>query len=207
MGTNYVGTEHLLLGLLVEGEGVAAHVLQDLGANLEKVRGELDRLLKSGTETGEGVRAPVRTLRDFGIHFWPEVTGTASRLAAEQHTSVGPEHLLLAALDADPLVRRMLAALGIDEDRIAAARRIATPPDRLLELRREYEARAAELGEWRDRPFRSPDVPRQVERRVRSRPSTDAEREALRRLRAELHEAEKRWRAGEEPAAGESEAG
>src|ERR1039458_4425167 len=44
MGTNYVGTEHLLLGLLVEGEGVAAHVLQDLGANLEKVRGELDRL-------------------------------------------------------------------------------------------------------------------------------------------------------------------
>jgi len=45
MGNNYVGTEHLLLGLLIEGEGIAAHVLEDLGANLEKVRGEIDRLL------------------------------------------------------------------------------------------------------------------------------------------------------------------
>ncbi len=45
MGNNYVGTEHLLLGLLIEGEGIAAHVLEDLGANLEKVRGEIDKLL------------------------------------------------------------------------------------------------------------------------------------------------------------------
>jgi len=45
MGHNYVGTEHLLLGLLIEGEGIAAHVLEDLGANLEKVRSEIERLL------------------------------------------------------------------------------------------------------------------------------------------------------------------
>ncbi len=45
MGNNYVGTEHLLLGLLIEGEGIAAHVLEDLGANLEKVRGEIEKLL------------------------------------------------------------------------------------------------------------------------------------------------------------------
>jgi ATP-dependent Clp protease ATP-binding subunit ClpC len=51
MGNNYVGTEHLLLGLLIEGEGIAAHVLEDLGASLEKVRGEIDRLLhESGLE-------------------------------------------------------------------------------------------------------------------------------------------------------------
>lgn len=51
MGNNYVGTEHLLLGLLIEGEGIAAHVLDDLGANLEKVRGEIDHLLaESGVE-------------------------------------------------------------------------------------------------------------------------------------------------------------
>ncbi len=51
MGNNYVGTEHLLLGLLIEGEGIAAHVLEDLGANLEKVRTETDRLLhESGIE-------------------------------------------------------------------------------------------------------------------------------------------------------------
>ncbi len=46
MNNTYVGTEHLLLGLLIEGEGIAAHVLEDLGANQEKVRHELDSLLK-----------------------------------------------------------------------------------------------------------------------------------------------------------------
>jgi ATP-dependent Clp protease ATP-binding subunit ClpC len=51
MGNNYVGTEHLLLGLLIEGEGIAAHVLEDLGANLEKVRSEIEKLLhESGLE-------------------------------------------------------------------------------------------------------------------------------------------------------------
>src|SRR5258707_5841377 len=45
IGHNYVGTEHLLLGLLIEGEGIAAHVLEDLGATLEKIRSEIERLL------------------------------------------------------------------------------------------------------------------------------------------------------------------
>jgi ATP-dependent Clp protease ATP-binding subunit ClpC len=49
MGHNYVGTEHLLLGLLIEGEGIAAHVLEDLGATLEKVRAEIERLLHDST--------------------------------------------------------------------------------------------------------------------------------------------------------------
>ena len=47
MGHNYVGTEHLLLGLLIEGEGIAAHVLEDLGVRLEATRGEIERLLVS----------------------------------------------------------------------------------------------------------------------------------------------------------------
>jgi ATP-dependent Clp protease ATP-binding subunit ClpA len=49
MGDGFVGTEHLLLGLLVEGEGIAAHVLQDLGASLDKVRTEIDAVRKAGT--------------------------------------------------------------------------------------------------------------------------------------------------------------
>jgi ATP-dependent Clp protease ATP-binding subunit ClpC len=44
MGHNYVGSEHLLLGLLTEGEGIAAHVLGDLGATLDTVRAEIERL-------------------------------------------------------------------------------------------------------------------------------------------------------------------
>jgi ATP-dependent Clp protease ATP-binding subunit ClpA len=50
MGHNNVGTEHLLLGLLLEGEAIAAHVLQDLGATVEKVRPEIERLLADGAE-------------------------------------------------------------------------------------------------------------------------------------------------------------
>jgi ATP-dependent Clp protease ATP-binding subunit ClpC len=50
MGHNYVGTEHLLLGLLIEGEGIAAHVLEDLGASLEKVRAEIERLLHDSSQ-------------------------------------------------------------------------------------------------------------------------------------------------------------
>lgn len=50
MGTDYVDTEHLLLGLLVEGEGIAAHMLMDLGATLERVRAELERLMPGGAE-------------------------------------------------------------------------------------------------------------------------------------------------------------
>ncbi|TMB63196.1 MAG: hypothetical protein E6J51_10925 [Chloroflexi bacterium] len=47
MGHNYVGTEHLLLGLLIEGEGIAAHVLEDLGVRLDSARREIERLLVS----------------------------------------------------------------------------------------------------------------------------------------------------------------
>ncbi|HEY8952775.1 MAG TPA: Clp protease N-terminal domain-containing protein, partial [Candidatus Dormibacteraeota bacterium] len=57
-GHNYVGSEHLLLGLLTEGEGIAAHVLQDLGATLDKVRAEIDRLRQGST--AEDTEAPPR---------------------------------------------------------------------------------------------------------------------------------------------------
>ncbi len=45
MGSNYVGTEHLLLGLMIEGEGIAAHVLMDLGVTLKRVREAVEREL------------------------------------------------------------------------------------------------------------------------------------------------------------------
>ncbi|HEV2953853.1 MAG TPA: ATP-dependent Clp protease ATP-binding subunit, partial [Candidatus Dormibacteraeota bacterium] len=70
MGHNYVGTEHLLLGLLIEGEGIAAHVLEDLGASLEKVRSEIERLLHDNTaeESEPTPKKPSKTplLDQFG---------------------------------------------------------------------------------------------------------------------------------------------
>ncbi len=69
MGLKYVGTEHLLLGLLIEGEGIAAHVLADLGVTLERTRPEIKRLLVSAGDddsvvpTGEAERPVIEPER------------------------------------------------------------------------------------------------------------------------------------------------
>jgi hypothetical protein len=52
LGHDYVGTEHLLLGLILEGEGIAAGVLASLGVNLDKVRREVIRVIDSGENPG-----------------------------------------------------------------------------------------------------------------------------------------------------------
>src|SRR5919197_5440120 len=58
LGHNYIGTEHILLGLIREGEGVAAQVLQKLGADLNRVRQQVIQLLSGYTGgKGEGVAA------------------------------------------------------------------------------------------------------------------------------------------------------
>ncbi|MGH2661419.1 MAG: ATP-dependent Clp protease ATP-binding subunit [Actinomycetota bacterium] len=61
LGHNYIGTEHILLGLIREGEGVAAQVLQKLGADLNRVRQQVIQLLSGytgGKEAGPGEQAP-----------------------------------------------------------------------------------------------------------------------------------------------------
>src|SRR5919106_832223 len=66
----YIGTEHLLIGLLREGEGVAAGVLESLGVTLEKVRGETHRILSNSSPSGaHGTRSSTRTptLDQLGI--------------------------------------------------------------------------------------------------------------------------------------------
>ncbi len=61
LGHNYIGTEHLLLGLIKEGEGVASHVLMNVGLDLNKVRAEVIKLLGSTTPGGGGPSGPVPT--------------------------------------------------------------------------------------------------------------------------------------------------
>ncbi len=58
LGHNYIGTEHLLLGLIKEGEGVASHVLMNVGLDLNKVRAEVIKLLGSTTPSGESGAPP-----------------------------------------------------------------------------------------------------------------------------------------------------
>ena len=63
LGHHYIGTEHLLLGLVREGEGIAAGVLESLGVSLEKLRGEVTRILSQSMPQGaaQGARAATRT--------------------------------------------------------------------------------------------------------------------------------------------------
>ncbi|PKB79968.1 MAG: NDP-hexose 4-ketoreductase [SAR202 cluster bacterium Io17-Chloro-G9] len=61
MNHTYIGTEHLLIGLLREGEGVAAGVLESLGVTLEKVRTETHRILSHSTGSGGGTGSVTRT--------------------------------------------------------------------------------------------------------------------------------------------------
>jgi ATP-dependent Clp protease ATP-binding subunit ClpC len=72
LGHNYIGTEHLLLGLIREGEGVAARVLENLGVDLSKVRTQVIRMLGETAEVtsgGGGGRTKTPTLDEFGSNL------------------------------------------------------------------------------------------------------------------------------------------
>ena len=61
MGHNYIGTEHILLGLLKEGEGIGAQVLQDLGVDLDKVRYEIMNFLGTGVSSSFQTKSTIKT--------------------------------------------------------------------------------------------------------------------------------------------------
>ncbi|AFZ21460.1 ATP-dependent Clp protease ATP-binding subunit [Allocoleopsis franciscana] len=72
LGHNYIGTEHLLLGLIREGEGVAARVLENLGVDLTKVRTQVIRMLGETAEVTSGAsqgRTKTPTLDEFGSNL------------------------------------------------------------------------------------------------------------------------------------------
>jgi ATP-dependent Clp protease ATP-binding subunit ClpC len=113
LGHNYIGTEHILLGLVREGEGVAAHVLVQRGAPLDRVRAAVNDELG---RTGPGPRAsdPKRTPAA------ENALATARELAGSGR--IGSHHLLEAlARSEDSLASRALASLGVDADVLAAA--------------------------------------------------------------------------------------
>jgi ATP-dependent Clp protease ATP-binding subunit ClpA len=106
LGHNYIGTEHILLGLLREGEGVACQVLVKLGADLPKTRARVLQLMHEG-----GGERPVRLSADLTA-----VLDEASRAAESQGVpEVMPIHLFLAAVEhPDGAAGRMLQMVGVD---------------------------------------------------------------------------------------------
>ncbi len=77
LGHNYIGTEHLLLGLIREGEGVAARVLENLGIDLSKVRSQTIRTIGENNESSSGTnttRSKTPTLDEFGTNLTQKAT-------------------------------------------------------------------------------------------------------------------------------------
>ncbi|HZK49066.1 MAG TPA: Clp protease N-terminal domain-containing protein, partial [Thermoleophilia bacterium] len=109
---NYIGTEHLLLGLLREGDGVAARVLSTLDVSLEDVRGEIMRIVGEGEHEAQGQ-----------IPFTPrakKVLELALREALSLgHNYIGTEHILLGLVrESEGVAARIMNDLDADADRI-----------------------------------------------------------------------------------------
>ena len=106
---HYIGTEHLLLGLLKLGKGVAVTILENLGVELNAVRQQVEQQIGRGTEPqAEG-----------NIPYTPrvrKVLALANREAQElNHTYVGTEHLLLGLIrDGDGVAGQILRHFGVD---------------------------------------------------------------------------------------------
>lgn len=112
MGHNYVGTEHLLLGLLREKDGAAAKVLTDMGMDLDKMRNYIVQLVGKGNYNfNEGFGYTPRTKRVMELSFYE-----ARNLG---HNYVGTEHLLLALVrEGEGVAARILKDANIDFEKI-----------------------------------------------------------------------------------------
>jgi ATP-dependent Clp protease ATP-binding subunit ClpC len=114
LGHNYIGTEHILLGLIREGEGVAAQVLVTLGADLPKTRARVLQLLDE--YGGEHTAGRVPTLSSELTAVLDEARRAAQ---AKEETEVMPIHLFLAAVEQpDGAAGRMLRVVGIDPEEL-----------------------------------------------------------------------------------------
>jgi ATP-dependent Clp protease ATP-binding subunit ClpC len=112
LGHNYVGTEHLLLGLVKEGSGVASRVLQAQGVNEERVLKEIEELIGKGEESGEQpLGFTPRTKRVLELSF-----REARRMG---HNYIGTEHLLLGILkEGESVAVRILIDSGVDPQKL-----------------------------------------------------------------------------------------
>ncbi|MBA3388475.1 MAG: ATP-dependent Clp protease ATP-binding subunit, partial [Rubrobacter sp.] len=109
---NYIGTEHLLLGLLREDEGVAARALSSLNVTLDEVREQVESIVGYGEE-GTGGQAP----------FTPrskKVLELALREALQLgHNYIGTEHILLGLVrESEGVAARVLSNLDVDPDKV-----------------------------------------------------------------------------------------
>jgi ATP-dependent Clp protease ATP-binding subunit ClpA len=109
---DYIGTEHILLGLIHEGEGVAAKALEALGIGLQAVRQQVEELIGQGEEQRSG-----------HIPFTPRAKKVLELSLRESqqlgHNYIGTEHILLGLIrEGDGVAAQVLVRLGADLNRV-----------------------------------------------------------------------------------------
>ncbi len=113
LGYNYVGTEHLLLGLIREGTGIAAKAMQNLGIDLDQVRHEVEKIIGRGSGPVGGE-----------IGYTPRAKKVVMELALEEarhlgHNYVGTEHILLGLIrEGEGVAARVLENMGADLEKV-----------------------------------------------------------------------------------------
>ena len=108
LGHNFIGTEHLLLGLVREGSGIAARALQNMTVDLKRVRSEVERIAPKGGK-----------LPEKGVSYTPRAKRVVELSIEESqnlgHSYVGTEHLLLGLLrEGEGIAAQVLTNLGTD---------------------------------------------------------------------------------------------
>jgi ATP-dependent Clp protease ATP-binding subunit ClpA len=109
---NYIGTEHILLGLIREGKGVAAEALKSLGISLDPVRQQVEEIIGRGQEAPQG-----------HIPFTPRAKKVLELSLRESkqlgHDYIGTEHILLGLIrEGDGVAAQVLVKLGADRKRV-----------------------------------------------------------------------------------------
>ena len=122
LGHDYIGSEHLMLGLLKEGSGVAYNVLNKLGVTAESYEKLIRERIGAGTPTSLSPDA-----------FTPrtkQILQVAAMAGAQMHNAyVGTEHILIAILqDASCYAMRFLKLLGVDPERVVGELSCCTTP-------------------------------------------------------------------------------
>ncbi len=114
LGHDYIGTEHLLLGIVREGDGVAIKLLKSLGIDPKELRKQIEKSIKAGNSTNSQLgNIPLVKQAERAL----KITYLEAKLF--RSNMIGTEHLLLAVLkDQDSVVTKVLQQYGIDYDTV-----------------------------------------------------------------------------------------
>ena len=110
---DYIGSEHILLGLLREGEGVAAVVLQKMGLNLQQIRMEIEKIVKPGPSTVVSGDIPFTPTAKKVVELSSEEARSLG------HNYIGTEHILLGLIrEGEGVASQVLVNLGLDLNKV-----------------------------------------------------------------------------------------